>query len=197
MQSLELVENIYYVFFDYVTDETHGCLHHAYDPVDYVTLEDYLVATGRRAPERAYYNNVEGAGCPPRAEPAVDIPARSKDITREITPKLLKSIHHHYDFMENQRAKTIENIMEAHEKGIPLMWEVYSGDALLACTFKKRGWRVMTCDLLNGWDFEKTKTRREFLELLDKVCPEFIWLAPPCKKWSTLQNLNLHTLGTD
>ena len=184
-----------HIFFDYVTDETHGCLHHAYDPVDYVTLEDYLVATGRRAPERAYYNNVEGAGCPPRAEPAVDIPARSKDITREITPKLLKSIHHHYDFMENQRAKTIENIMEAHEKGIPLMWEVYSGDALLACTFKKRGWRVMTFDLLNGWDFEKTKTRREFLELLDKVCPEFIWLAPPCKKWSTLQNLNLHTLA--
>ena len=39
-----------------------------------------------------------------------------------------------------------------------------------------------------------TATRREFLALQDAECPDFIWYAPPCKKWSTLQNLNLHTL---
>ena len=63
----------------------------------------------------------------------------SWDITREITPKLSKSIHHHYDFLENQRAKTMENIMEAHEKGIPVMWEVYSGDALLVQEMELEG----------------------------------------------------------
>ena len=43
-------------------------------------------------------------------------------------------------------------------------------------------------------DFEVAATRRAFLELQDAECPDFIWFAPPCKKWSTLQNLNLHTL---
>ena len=72
--------------------------------------------------------------------------------------------------------------------------KVYSGDALLAQTFAENGWTVRTFDIANGWDFEVAATRRAFLELQDAECPDFIWYAPPCKKWSTLQNLNLHTL---
>ena len=67
-------------------------------------------------------------------------------------------------------------------------------DALLAETFAENGWTVRTFDIANGWDFEVAATRRAFLELQDAECPDFIWYAPPCKKWSTLQNLNLHTL---
>eukprot|EP00435_Cladocopium_sp_Y103_P020560 s2023_g5.t1 len=107
-EGVELDPNGDNVNFDFVTDETHGFLNHGYNPVDYMTLEDYLVATGRRAPERAYYNNVEGAGCVPLPEPAVDIPDDNKDIRREITPKLLKSIHLHYN---NRRWRTSWKLM--------------------------------------------------------------------------------------
>lgn len=61
--------------------------------------------------------------------------------------------------------------------------------------FEANGWNVRSFDISNGWDFEKAAHRRAFHELQDLECPDFSWFAPPCKKWSTLQNLSLHTLA--
>ena len=42
---------------------------------------------------------------------------------------------------------------------------------------------------LPEWDFGKKEVRRTFLDLLRSERPHFVWLAPPCTKWSTMQNL--------
>jgi hypothetical protein len=100
----------------------------------------------------------------------------------------------HFNAWGNKRRRTLEEVLNAHTTGRRTFWEVYSGDALLAQTFAENEWTVRTFDIANGWDFEVAATRRAFLELQDAECPDFIWYAPPCKKWSTLQNLNLHPL---
>ena len=43
---------------------------------------------------------------------------------------------------------------------------------------------------LPNWDFTKKKHAKTFLKLIEEVRPHFIWLAPPCAKWSTMQRLN-------
>ena len=50
-------------------------------------------------------------------------------------------------------------------------------------------YEVTTFDLNAGWNFEKAYHRREFFKLFRKVCPDFVWLAPPCTVWSPLQSL--------
>ena len=42
---------------------------------------------------------------------------------------------------------------------------------------------------LPEWDVGKKEVRRTFLALLRSERPHFVWLAPPCTKWSTMQNL--------
>ena len=51
------------------------------------------------------------------------------------------------------------------------------------------GYEVTTFDLASGWNFEKAHHRREFFKLFRKVCPDFVWLAPPCIVWSPLPSL--------
>ena len=46
---------------------------------------------------------------------------------------------------------------------------------------------------LPEWDFQKKEVRAEFIELLREVSPEFVWVAPPCRKWSAIQRLNRRT----
>ena len=46
---------------------------------------------------------------------------------------------------------------------------------------------------LPGWDFSSKKVRQEFLQLILEVYPHFIWIAPPCTIWSTMQRLNTWT----
>ena len=53
------------------------------------------------------------------------------------------------------------------------------------------GWEVLSFDYNTGWDFDIAAHRREFLELQDRVCPDFIWYSPKCTEWSPLQQLNM------
>ena len=46
---------------------------------------------------------------------------------------------------------------------------------------------------LPEWDFNDKAVRQEFIELLREVSPDFVRLAPPCRKWSAMQRLNLRT----
>lgn len=43
------------------------------------------------------------------------------------------------------------------------------------------------------WDFLDKEVRQEFTQLLREVSPDFVWIAPPCRKWSSMQRLNLRT----
>ena len=46
---------------------------------------------------------------------------------------------------------------------------------------------------LPDWDFSSKKVQQEFLQLVLEVHPYFIWIAPPCTIWSTMQRLNTWT----
>ena len=46
---------------------------------------------------------------------------------------------------------------------------------------------------LPEWDFSKKEVREEFVSLLREVSPDFVWIAPPCRKWSAMQRLNRRT----
>ena len=84
----------------------------------------------------------------------------------------------------------------AYRRHRKVFWEVYSGSAGLATAMAEFGWTVRTFDKNNGWDFEIASHRRRFLELQDEECPDAAWWAPPCTKWSPLQNLNALTPET-
>ena len=83
----------------------------------------------------------------------------------------------------------MEQALHAHESGRKVFWEVYSGSANLSTAMAQAGWEIMSFDYNTGWDFTIGSHRREFLQLLDATCPEFVWMAPPCTIWSNLQNL--------
>ena len=46
---------------------------------------------------------------------------------------------------------------------------------------------------LPEWDFKNPDVRAEFIQLRREVSPDFVWLAPPCRKWSAMQRLNRRT----
>lgn len=52
---------------------------------------------------------------------------------------------------------------------------------------------VYSFDVNTGWDFDKPEHRNAYYKLLEDVAPDFVWLAPACKKWSKMQALNALT----
>ena len=50
---------------------------------------------------------------------------------------------------------------------------------------------VATTFGLPDWDFSKENVREQFLKLINKEQPHFVWLAPPCTKWSPMQRINI------
>ena len=43
------------------------------------------------------------------------------------------------------------------------------------------------------WDFTRERDRSEFLKLVRKERPHFVFMAPPCTKWSPIQQMNART----
>ena len=127
------------VFFDYITDETFNYLQNDEETSSYVTLLDYLTATGRQALEKAFYFNYVGTSAFNTDEAVVPELTEPKDIRREITNKLLKSMYMHFNAWGNKRRRILEEVLNAHTTGRRTFWEVYSGDALLAETFTENG----------------------------------------------------------
>jgi hypothetical protein len=89
------------ILFDYMTDETFGHLQNNKDTSSYVTLLDYLTATGRQAPEKVFYLNYVGTAAFSAEEAVVPELTEPKDIRREITNKLLKSMYMHFNAWGN------------------------------------------------------------------------------------------------
>lgn len=70
-----------------------------------------------------------------------------------------------------------------------LYFELYVDGGNLAMELANRPNVTVATSSLPEWDFGKKEARRTFLALLRSERPHFVWLAPPCTKWSTMQNL--------
>ena len=99
--------------------------------------------------------------------------------------KLIKTMHmsfNHVQFSKNRR-HTLDSALLAHQQGRRIFWEVFSGSANLSRQMSSKDWLVECFDLNTGLNFELSQHRREFLHLLDVICPDFVWFAPPCTVW--------------
>ena len=182
------------VNFDYVTTETCAAISNYEDLDSYVGLRDYLSMTERSPPETALLqveDNQDDAD-----EPHQD-PLMPEDdpqlVRREITDKLIKTMHMEFNRYNKNRLSTLEQALRAHEKHQKIFWEVYSGSGNLSTVMESEGWLVQRFDYTTGWDFDLSEHRRAFLQMQDEVCPDFVWYAPKCTEWSPMQNLNIYT----
>ena len=90
--------------------------------------------------------------------------------------------------MADQVAEDV--IARLKKKRILKFFEVYVDQGNLAVYLAKNYSDVEVSTFsLPEWDFERKEVREEFVELLREVSPEFVWLAPPCRKWSAMQRL--------
>ena len=73
-----------------------------------------------------------------------------------------------------------------------VIWEVFAGAGRTTeCLAKYPNVAVETFGYSTGWDFSLASARRQFLQRLRQEMPDEILLAPPCRLWSPLQELNI------
>lgn len=88
----------------------------------------------------------------------------------------------------------VSQIVERATKDKELLYfELYVDGGNLATELAKRPNVTVATFSLPEWDFGKDVVRKDFLQLLRSERPHFVWLAPPCTKWSTMQNLAART----
>ena len=185
-----------HVDFDFITDETIAAINNYEDLSDYISLQEYLATTNRSPPELALHAKESEVESPETisVEPTSDLSEEDPtEVRRPITDRLVKTIHMNFNHFNRQRKSMVEQALHAHEQGKRIFWEVYSGSGNLSAAMAAEGWVAQCFDINNGWNFEDSSHRREFIKLLDVTCPDFVWFAPPCTVWSSLQNLNIDT----
>ena len=161
-----------------------------------INLEEYLTVTQLPPPEFTFTTNDDSNDfnlhpttpeLPPQAH--LDHEEDPMAVFKPITNKLLKTMAMHQHTQKVSRKRVVDRILHFYDKGVKQFWEVYAGQSNLSKAMSNLGYEITTFDLNSGWNFEKAHHRREFFRLLRKVCPDFVWLAPPCTIWSPLQNL--------
>ena len=195
--------------YDLMTDETIDNFQYQPDN-DTVNLEDYLNVTQLPPPEFTFTTNDSSTdidlhinSLDSSPQPHLDLDEDPNCVFKPITNKLLKTMAMHQHTEKISRKRVTERILHFYEKGVKQFWEVYAGQSNLSRAMANLGYEVTTFDITSGWNFEKGHHRREFFKLLRKVCPDFVWLAPPCTVWSPLQSLTqrseeqLHSLQCD
>ena len=71
-------------------------------------------------------------------------------------------------------------------------WEVYVDQGQLATHIAEMYEDVTVSTFsLPEWDFSVKATRQKFKKLLQTEKPHFVWMAPPCTKWSPMQRINV------
>ena len=84
-------------------------------------------------------------------------------------------------------SKTLSHGDEPRRK----IWEVFAGlGRTSACLDEYPHVDLRTFSLEGGWDFDEPSNRRLFLRLLRDEKPDEILMAPMCRLWSPLQELN-------
>ena len=74
-----------------------------------------------------------------------------------------------------------------------VIWEVFIGQGRTSEEILRRGGRVRTFSLENGWNFAEEDVRVQFLLLQEQAQPDEVLLAPPCSPWSPIQLLSGRT----
>ena len=181
--------------FDYVTDDcvedflADGVLH---------SLGDYLKQSARVGPVFTMEEMMLEED-----EPAINLLDDKAQELREnhnlapavecmVPTTLWKSIIFGINRSKNTINRQLEAAYRASDERCALFWEVYSGSGNLAAAMREYGFQTRTFDLPE-WNFEDASHRRAFLEKLEREMPHIVWLAPPCTKWSPLQNLTRRT----
>ncbi|CAE7831349.1 unnamed protein product, partial [Symbiodinium microadriaticum] len=181
--------------FDYVTDD---CVEDFLADGVLLSLGDYLKQTGRVGPVFTMDEIMMEED-----EPAInmlDDNARELRENSKLAPAvecpvpvtLWKSIIFGINRSKNSLNRHLEAAYRASDENCALFWEVYSGSGNLSAAMRQYGFQTRTFDLPE-WNFEDASHRRSFFDLLEKEMPHIVWLAPPCTKWSPLQNLTRRT----
>ena len=181
--------------FDLMTDDTLD--NFTYHPdTDTINLEEYLSHTQLPPPEFTFNihdtsidDNLHPISPDSSPQPHLDHDEDPTAVFKPVTTKLLKTMAMHQHTEKISRKRIVDRILHFYDKGVKQFWEVYAGQSNLSKAMSALGYEVTTFDLNSGWNFEKAHHRRAFFKLLRKVCPDFVWLAPPCTVWSPLQNL--------
>ena len=181
--------------FDLMTDDTLD--NFTYHPDnDTINLEEYLNITQLPPPEFTFTtvdtfpdNDLTNTSPDLSPQPHLDHDEDPTAVFKPVTNKLLKAMAMHHHTEKVSRKRVVDRIMHFYEKGVKQFWEVYAGQSNLSKAMAALGYEVTSFDLNAGWNFEKAHHRREFFKLFRKVCPDFVWLAPPCTVWSPLQSL--------
>ena len=71
-----------------------------------------------------------------------------------------------------------------------VLWEVYCGHGRASQLAESLGMEVRVFSYETGWDFDDPLHRSQFLVLLQQEMPDELFLAPVCKLWSVMQNIN-------
>ena len=89
--------------------------------------------------------------------------------------------------------KITEAVLKKSREGKELIFfEVYVDEGRISHYLAKNYPEVVVSTFsLPEWDFSKAEVRKQFLSLVKLVKPHFIWMAPPCTKWSPMQQLNM------
>ena len=114
-----------------------------------------------------------------------------------IEPSMDKEVTGDLQFveLEIEEESMIEEAMKAVEQDrMMTFFEVYVDEGQLSKTLLSKHEDVCVANFsLPEWDFTKSHVRKEFLQLMKLERPRHVWMAPPCTKWSSMQNLNATT----
>ena len=186
--------------FDLMTTETFDIIH--YDnkqDTETFNIHHYLQHTDRSPPEHILntndfeQNSEQAHQQPNNSTNTTDDDEDENTVKKMITDKLVCSFKTHLASTNNRQRHVMEQILRAHDGRRLQFWEVYAGSGNLAEAMRKKGYDVKTFDINNGWDFTQSSHRRALLKLHYEQMPDFVWIAPPCTKWSPLQRINVKT----
>ncbi|CAJ1454178.1 unnamed protein product, partial [Effrenium voratum] len=90
---------------------------------------------------------------------------------------------------DNCQDRHVDEALRTKPTTTYVFWEIYSGRSNLSKAMEELGWEVRAFDLPE-WDFARAADRQALLRLIDEEMPDIIWLAPPRKKWSRMQQIN-------
>ena len=108
----------------------------------------------------------------------------------------------------NKHWKMFENAMTSEENRVNacitkelhqsqprprIVWEVYAGASRTSQLAEALGCDVQVFGYDTGWDFDIASHRTAFLQLMDEVLPDEVFLAPRCGLWSRMQAINATT----
>ena len=78
------------------------------------------------------------------------------------------------------------------------IWEVFADEGRTTTAARKLANVEAECfSLQNGCDFRDVETKKKFMRKMRKDMPDEILLAPPCKLWSSMQEINIAQHGEE